>query len=113
MKASSGEVACANEPMPGPITAPIENSPMTIPASRESRSRGVFAESHAIDAAHVMPAAQPCTPRARSSTTAFGANANASVESVSRAEPASAMRRPPMRGVRKPESSPMIGVGSG
>ena len=79
---------------------------MTMPASRDSRSRGVLAESHAIDAAQVMPAAQPCTPRARSSTTAFGANAKASVETVSSAEPASAMRRPPMRGVEEAREQP-------
>ena len=84
-----------------------------MPASRPSRSRGVLAESHAIDAAQVMPAAQPCMPRARSSTITFGASANASVEIVSRNDPASAMFRPPKRGVRKPESRPMMGVGSG
>ena len=111
--ASIGEVACANEPTPGPITAPVENRPMTMPASRPRRSRGVLAESQAIDAAQVMPAAQPCMPRARSSTITLGANANASVETVSRNDPASAIRRPPTRGVRKPASSPMIGVGSG
>ena len=113
VNASSGEVAWANEPTPGPITAPVENRPMTMPDSRGRRSRGVFADSHAIEAAQVMPAAQPCSARARSSTTAFGASAKASVETVSSAEPASAMRRPPKRGVTRPESSPMIGVGSG
>ena len=61
VNASSGEVACANEPTPGPITAPVENRPMTMPASRASRSRGVLADSQAIEAAHVMPAAQPCS----------------------------------------------------
>ncbi len=106
-------MAWANEPTPGPITAPVEKSPMTMPASRPSRSRGVLAESHAIDAAHVMPAAQPCRPRARSSTITLGANANAIVETVRSSEPASAIRRPPKRGVRKPAASPMIGVGSG
>jgi len=48
VKASSGEVAWANEPMPGPITAPVENRPMTMPDSRGRRSRGVLAESQAI-----------------------------------------------------------------
>ena len=86
---------------------------MTMPDSRGRRSLGVFAESQAIEAAHVMPAAQPCSARARSSTTTFGASAKAMVETVRSAEPASAMRRPPKRGVTSPESSPMIGVGSG
>ena len=48
----------------------------------------------------------PCSARARSSTTAFGASANASVETVSSAEPASAMRRPPTRGVTRPGEQP-------
>ena len=80
---------------------------MTMPDSRGRRSLGVFAESQAIEAAQVMPAAVPWSARARSSTTAFGASANASVETVSSAEPASAMRRPPKRGVTRPESSPI------
>ena len=81
--ASRGEVACANEPTPGPITAPVEKRPMTMPDSRGRRSRGVFAESQAIDAAQVMPAAMPCSMRAPTSTEAFGATAKASVETVS------------------------------
>jgi hypothetical protein len=86
---------------------------MTMPDSRGSRSRGVLAESQAIEAAHVMPAAMPCSMRAPTSTEALGANAKASVETVSSAEAIRAMRRPPTRGVRKPASSPITGAGSG
>ena len=111
--ASSGEVAWANEPTPGPITAPVEKRPMTMPASRGRLSRGVLAESQAIEAAHVMPAAMPCSARAPTSTSAFGASANAIVENVSSSEPPSAMRRPPMRGVKRPASRPITGVGRG
>ena len=101
VNASPGEVACANEPTPGPITAPVEKRPMTMPDSRGRRSRGVLAESQAMDAAHVMPAAMPCSMRAPiEHRSTFGATANASVEIVSSDEAVSAMRRPPTRGVR-------------
>ena len=86
---------------------------MTMPDSRGRRSRGVLADSQAIDAAHVMPAAMPCIARAPTSTDALGAKANAIVETVSSVEAISAMRRPPTRGVRKPARRPITGAGSG
>jgi len=70
---------------------------MTTPDSRGRRSLGVFAESQAIGGSPCDARRGACRARARSSTTAFRASAKARVETVSSAEPASAIRRPRAR----------------
>ena len=84
---------------------PVETIATAPPTAAPRRSSGAFTVSQASPADQQIADATPCTKRARPSTSALGANANASVAAANTTLPKIISARPPIRDDSSPAGS--------